>query len=161
MNWDAIGALAELLAAIGVIGSLIYLGSQVKASTSASEVEAKLKTTEFLVNFQDLLLNNPVLQSVMLRGRKSLDALDKEESLQFSFLVQKAFWYFSACFFQKRKKTIDDEDWFEVKAIIDYWTTSRGAYEWWQKFGQKAFTGEFAAYIEAEFERNQVTTGAD
>lgn len=28
MNWDALGALAELFGAVGVIGSLIYLGAQ-------------------------------------------------------------------------------------------------------------------------------------
>ena len=32
MNWDAIGAIAELLGAIGVIASLVYLGSQIRQS---------------------------------------------------------------------------------------------------------------------------------
>lgn len=32
MNWDAIGAIAELLAAIGVIVSLVYLASQIRHS---------------------------------------------------------------------------------------------------------------------------------
>ncbi len=30
MNWDAIGAIAELLGAIGVIASLIYLATQIR-----------------------------------------------------------------------------------------------------------------------------------
>ncbi len=38
MNWDAIGAIAELLGAIGVIGSLVYLATQLKASTQASQL---------------------------------------------------------------------------------------------------------------------------
>ncbi len=32
MNWDAIGAIAELLGAIGVIASLIYLATQIRHS---------------------------------------------------------------------------------------------------------------------------------
>ena len=32
MNWDAIGAIAELLGAIGVIASLIYLATQIRQS---------------------------------------------------------------------------------------------------------------------------------
>ena len=32
MNWEAIGALAELLAAVGVIVSLVYLASQIRHS---------------------------------------------------------------------------------------------------------------------------------
>ncbi len=32
MNWDAVGAIAELLGAVGVIGSLVYLATQVRQS---------------------------------------------------------------------------------------------------------------------------------
>jgi hypothetical protein len=32
MNWDAIGAIAELLGAIGVIASLVYLATQIRQS---------------------------------------------------------------------------------------------------------------------------------
>ena len=39
MNWDAVGAIAELLGAIGVIGSLIYLATQVRSSNLASQVD--------------------------------------------------------------------------------------------------------------------------
>jgi len=46
MTWDAIGAIAELLGAIGVIGSLVYLATQLKASTQASHIEAKFRLTD-------------------------------------------------------------------------------------------------------------------
>jgi hypothetical protein len=32
MNWDAIGAIAELLGAIGVIASFVYLATQIQHS---------------------------------------------------------------------------------------------------------------------------------
>ena len=79
MNWDAIGSIAELLGALGVIGSLIYLGSQVRTSNLASQVDSKLKTTEFLVNFQDLLIASPELNDILMRGRKGIEKLSKEE----------------------------------------------------------------------------------
>jgi len=53
MNWDAVGAIAELLGAIGVIGSLIYVASQVRASTVASKVESKLHLTQNMVSYGD------------------------------------------------------------------------------------------------------------
>ena len=34
MNWEAIGAIAELIAAIGVIASLIYLAKQINANSN-------------------------------------------------------------------------------------------------------------------------------
>ena len=35
MNWDAIGAIAELLGAFGVIASLIYLATQIRQNTKS------------------------------------------------------------------------------------------------------------------------------
>ena len=36
MEWDALGAVAELMGAIGVIASLIYVGGQIKQNTRAT-----------------------------------------------------------------------------------------------------------------------------
>lgn len=154
MNWEAIGAVSELLGALGVIGSLIYLGTQVRAANLSSQVDSKLKMTDFLVNFQDLLLASPELNDVMMRGRKGIENLSKEEYLQFSNMAQKAFWYFSAIFFQKRREVIADEDWYEVCAVIKYWTSAKGTYQWWKKIGAFSFTGEFESFIEEQFKEH-------
>ena len=46
MNWDAIGAIAEMLAALGVIISLIFVGLQVRKSTAESRAATKQATTD-------------------------------------------------------------------------------------------------------------------
>jgi hypothetical protein len=40
MNWDALGSMAELLGAVGVIISLVYLASQVKTNTTTIRASA-------------------------------------------------------------------------------------------------------------------------
>ena len=42
MNWDAIGAIAELAGAIGVIASLVYVETQIRHNTRASAVESNV-----------------------------------------------------------------------------------------------------------------------
>ena len=42
MNWEAIGAIGETVGAIGVIGTLLYLAIQVRASTAATETENRV-----------------------------------------------------------------------------------------------------------------------
>ena len=42
MNWDAIGALAELIGAAGVIASLVYLAVQIRQNTHAMEEGKRL-----------------------------------------------------------------------------------------------------------------------
>lgn len=75
MNWDAVGAVAEALGAAGVIASLLYVASQVRASNRASAVEAKLQSTRFLAELIDSLIQNPELNDLYLRGIADLESL--------------------------------------------------------------------------------------
>lgn len=150
MNWDAIGALAELLGAAGVIGSLIYVARQVRAGTVASRVESKLRLTETMVNYGDLLINSPALMELMIEGRKGIEGLSKSKYLQFSNMALKACWYLSAGFFMHQNKSISDDDWHELKTIAMYWSASKGFQEWWADRGHLSFTGKFSRYIEQE-----------
>ena len=40
MNWEAIGAVGEILGAIAVIGSLIFVGVQIRGNTRATQTAA-------------------------------------------------------------------------------------------------------------------------
>lgn len=153
MNWEAIGVVAELLGAIGVILSLVFVGAQVRASTLASKVENKLSMTRLLVQYQDMMIEKPELYELILRGRKNPEQLTKAEYLQFSNLMMKALWYISGCFYQYRKGLLDADDWFEIKVIAEYWLSSQSAYNWWLKIGRNSFTGDFMRFVEGEFRR--------
>lgn len=160
MNWEAIGALAELIGAAGVIGSLLYLAAQVRTGNRASAVEAKLESTRLLNDFMDLLIQRPELNQLMLKGRKRLDSLSPDEYQQFSNMSLKAFWFFSAGHFQFRRHTLAESDWFEVRAVIDYWLRSQGCRDWWQKLGRSMYGDEFVAFIESEITMLAAQPGA-
>jgi hypothetical protein len=153
MNWDALGAFAELVGAAGVIGSLLYLAAQVRTSNRAAAVQAKLESTRLLNDFMDLLIQRPELNQLMLKGRKGLDSLSPDEYHQFSNISLKAFWFFSAGHFQFRRGTLAESDWFELQAVIDYWLRSQGCRDWWRKLGRSMYGDEFAAFVESEISR--------
>jgi hypothetical protein len=160
MNWEALGAVAELIGATGVIASLLYLAVQVHTSNRASAVKAKLDSTQLLNAFMDLLIQRPELNQLMLKGRKSFDALSPEEYQQFSNMSLKAFWFFSAGHFQFRRRTIAESDWFEILAVLRYWLHSQGCRAWWEKLGRFMFGSEFVAFIESELEKLAAQQGA-
>jgi len=41
MNWEAIGAIGEVLGALGVIVTLVYLAFQIRQNTSALKLNAE------------------------------------------------------------------------------------------------------------------------
>jgi hypothetical protein len=153
MNWDAIGAIAELLGAIGVIGSLIYVGNQVRASTVASSVAAKLSATQMLVSYQDTMLENPKLAVLMVKGRSGYEELSNEDKIVFSTLALKASFILSGQFFQFGRKVLTEDDWHENLAVAVYWMRSPGYQQWWDAIGSAAFAGKFKEFVEVEIER--------
>jgi hypothetical protein len=153
MNWEAIGASAELLGALGVIGSLIYVGNQVRASNLASSVAAKLSATNMLASFQDTMLINPRLAVLMVKGREGYEKLSTEDKLLFSTLALKASLLLSAQFFQFQRKVLTEEDWHENRAVAIYWAKSLGYQQWWDAIGNAAFAGGFKDFIELEIEQ--------
>ena len=150
MNWDALGAVAELIGAAAVMASLLYLAVQVRASTRASAVEAKLQSTRLSSDFIDALIQSPELNGLFIKGRRNLDSLSEDEYLRFSNMTLKAFWFFSAGHFQFRQGTLSESDWFEIKAVLRYWLHGRGCRDWWATVGRTMFGNEFTAFIESE-----------
>jgi hypothetical protein len=131
MNWDASGAGAELLGAVGMIASLVYLARQIRASARASAVEAKLASTRMLTEFNEELIRSPELDALMNRGIRDFHGLSREEERRFSNMSLKAFWFFSAGFFQWRSGAISEDDWHELLAILRFWLGGRGTRAWW------------------------------
>lgn len=154
VNWEAIGAIAEALAALGVIASLIYLGSQLRNNAVASAVEAKLTTTRFLTDFNRDLINNPELYDLWDRGGRDLDSLERAEFIRFSNLNLNAFWFFSAGHFQKRIGTLDDEEFYEMESIMGFWMSRPGVQEWWKRYGRDRYNPRFVEYIESRIARD-------
>ncbi len=86
MNWDAIGAIAELLGAIGVIASLVYLATQIRHSREQmSQNTRALRASAYqgVLDQRDALML-PLVQSGEiadlamrgLTGRESLSEVD-------------------------------------------------------------------------------------
>lgn len=150
MNWDAIGAIAELVGAVGVVASLIYVATQVRHSTRASAVEAKLETARLLHTFIDSLIDKPELNDLFLRGIADLDSLSSDEYLRFSNMSLKAFWFFSAGHFQYRTAALSESDFHEIRAVLRYWLRGPGCRAWWEKIGRESMAPDFRDFVDAE-----------
>ena len=59
MNWDAIGSLAEMLGAAGVIVSLVYLSSQIRTNTKTVKAAATKDTLTGWAEFNYDLSKHP------------------------------------------------------------------------------------------------------
>jgi hypothetical protein len=88
MNWEAIAAVGELVGAVAVLITLIYLAVQIRQNT-ATVATATYEST--MTGFNDInvvVASHPALASVLDRGCQATDSLNAEEGVQFNFLLR-------------------------------------------------------------------------
>ena len=88
MNWDALGAIGELLGAGAVLITLIYLAVQIKQNTSAVATATYESTMTGFNDINVVVAGNPALASVLDRGCQNPDSLTDEEVVQFNSLLR-------------------------------------------------------------------------
>ena len=68
MNWEAIGALAELAGALAVVFSLVYLASQVKSGVRALKTTTRDSSFVSLMDFHHAVMSDPDLAYIFQVG---------------------------------------------------------------------------------------------
>ena len=150
MNWEAAGAIGEIVGALGVMASLLYLATQIKASSISSKVEAKLTTTGFMTGFNSNFINDPELYDIWTRAHKGVEDFTPQELARFTNLNFNAVWFFSAAHYQKRMGTLGSGEWFELQAMMEYYLSNKGVRDWWERFAASRVDPHYVQYVEAE-----------
>jgi hypothetical protein len=73
MNWEAIGTLAEVGGALGVIASLVYLGIQIRQNTHSAREASWQSVLRDLQQFRSLIAQDPEVARVYREGLRDLN----------------------------------------------------------------------------------------
>ena len=79
MNWDAIGAFGEVLGAIAVIATLLYLAVQTRHTRTAVEASSNMGTVEAHSRFRQSLLGNSELANLLAKANSGAELSEGEE----------------------------------------------------------------------------------
>ncbi|MDP2481314.1 MAG: hypothetical protein Q8W51_11485 [Candidatus Palauibacterales bacterium] len=79
MNWNAIQAVAELAAALGVLASLLYLASQVRAASLEGQRSRYNEVSSSLTDISRDWSISDTLSDIMFRGLRDPSDLEPDE----------------------------------------------------------------------------------
>jgi hypothetical protein len=83
MNWEMISAVGQMLGAVGVIISIIYLAAQIRNQSKESQRAAMNVLTTHWSDSNRTLVENSDLAALWLRALHSFDQLDGTSKLRF------------------------------------------------------------------------------
>lgn len=98
MNWEAVGAIAEVVGVLAIIVSLIYLAVQIRQNTQqaerslkASELAAFERSVEAGNRIREMMVLNPELLDLVNRGYTGFADMTGTEKLRFGLVMRNFF----------------------------------------------------------------------
>ncbi len=138
MNWDAVGAIAELLGAIGVIISLVYLAAQIRQNTrqiGEHSRELRIAAIDAIANsfsrFRDPLIRDADLAALWLRGIGDWQGLDEIERVRLGRLLQELFFAHQNTWSRYMEGATTEDAWSDHRHAIAANLRHPGIRDWW------------------------------
>jgi hypothetical protein len=131
MNWDAVSAVAEVIGALAVVSTLIYLAVQTKHNALAVNQSAQQAMVAEMGAAMGSLFANPEGAEIWLKGIASYSSLTAVEKVQLTSLFHQFARTSEQAYYSFRVGTLDAEIWEGLEANVLEVFSSPGMQEWW------------------------------
>ena len=148
MKLETINAIAQLIAAIGVIGSLFYLAVQIRQNTRSQRSVVVDSLTSSLIQLLGPQAADPELMRAWASVIEDWEQATEQDRLRAMPMIFSVFKLFENAWFQRRQGTLDPEQWEGWDVYIRMYYHRPGARTWWQ-LRRGAFAHGFRNYVEA------------
>jgi len=95
LNWDAVGAIGEIIGAAGVVATLVYLAYQIRQNTSQLEqntltakAAAQNASNEALRENRKAIFESLAMAEIFLCGNQKPEELDEVSKLRYRLIMQ-------------------------------------------------------------------------
>ena len=147
MNWDAAGAIGEIIGAAAVVVSLIYLASQIRTQNRESRAAS---VHQVLHEYSTAIskLHEPGMADVWVAAVEDFDSLSASELLRFVIYLMVTVRSFEDAYFQWREGRLEDDVWHPLlTSLIDVKSTEAFARFW--ELRRHQFRPDFTDYIDS------------
>lgn len=131
MDWEAISGVADAVSAIGVIGSLIYVGIQIKKNTiETRRSNARATSHDHGAALQSILEDEKVAE-IILKGTEDLAALSPVERYRYDLATLIWLQAIEQAFADIRQRNYPDDMEETYKIMVPGVLNTPGGTEWW------------------------------
>lgn len=158
MNWDAIGATGEVIGAIAVVATLIYLSLQIRSAQRDAQTSNFHRVADSFNDLNRLIASDPKMADLFNKGMADFGALEEVERTQFSFLCITAVRIYDSLYYQLQRGVGDPELWLSEVETLKGFCSAPGFRAWWA-VNTFRFSPAFTKFIyEIMDEKNAPTT---
>jgi hypothetical protein len=155
MDWVALGAIAQIVAAFAVVISLVYLARQIRDQNRESRLASIHELNE---SFRAAILSfqNPHLADIFSRAKTDFESLTETERLQFISMVQGIFRVWEDAYHQHHQKRLDNRLWEAMVVQFSGYLSLPGVIRVWE-IRKQAYSEDFRFFFERSAPRDYLT----
>lgn len=147
MNWEAISAVGQIVGAIGVIVSVIYLANQVRSNARQTRLASMRAMSDAFNQWLYGLAGNPQIGELYHRGMRDFASIEGADLPRFSALMDSLFRIYEDMYYQHLERHLDPRVWRGFEAPMRDIIAYPGAQAWWQSRCHW-FSRDFREFIE-------------
>lgn len=152
MDWNIISAISDLLAAVAVVISLLYVARQLRDAKNESSVENTHRITESLNSYFLEIESSGELSNIFHEGLKNPYSLTKEDRRRFMVLLNIIVGRYADVHYRYEKGTLSSDYWFGPKKNLTGLLRTPGGRVWWEKGNAEWMAPNFKKIIDQQFE---------
>ena len=159
MNWEALGAIAEVIGAVGVVATLAYLAVQIRQNTRSVRASTYQDILLSSIETRRTIAQDEGLSRMMDATRHPLGELDELALFRTRNVAVAILRTFENAHYQYTRGMIEEMLWEPWVANIEQFCRGFGLRELWPEISS-LLNREFREYVEATLRRIEVEAPA-
>ena len=130
-------AIAEIVSAVAVVTSLIYLAAQIRQNTNSlsmsirsTELAAFERNVEAGNRIREIFILNPDVSELFARGKNSYSDLGSSDKVRFDMLLSNVFSAFQGAYVRQLTYGNDPENYAGSERLLDSYIRCSGVRDW-------------------------------
>ena len=147
MNWDAIGAVGEILGAMAVIASLIFVGVQIRSNTRATQTAATHNISNTFLTLFKSFSDDPEMGRLWIQQTRDISDLTASDVQRLMFISAMALKALEDAFHQYQMGQMTDDMWAGWQVQIITICSYPGVRHYWEH-RKNFYSPSFQAFVD-------------
>ncbi|MAV34721.1 MAG: hypothetical protein CMJ59_04610 [Planctomycetaceae bacterium] len=146
MTITELGPLSELIASIGVIATMVYLGVQIRQNTATLRMNAEDQRSQWWWSFNKEAASDKELLEILHQGLHDITALSDSERRRFTWYIAAMFYRVTGMYSQFLAAHLSRDSWLPHERLVQGLLQHKSVNHWRQS-GFFLGSDNFKAYI--------------
>lgn len=156
MSLEQFAYVAEVVAAIAVVASLLYVAKQLGQNLAFMRVGASAERVQRDFDLAQTLIDSREMAELWVRGESEFDKLDAADKVRLMFFERRAIVHWHNMFELHGERLLPETDWRELNWLIRHLGQRQAIRETWQYF-RGAFGESFQEFMDEHLRTETVT----